>query len=294
MSNLKKKVLVIGANGFIGSHLCDALNKKGYQVIGLYYNSGKRNTDIRDFKSILKILKKHKPEAVFHTAAVLPGRKDNPFLFFEVNTKGTFNLLEACRLQGVKKFIYSSTMSVYGKDIEYLPIDEKHPTNVSDFYGLTKFLGEELVRFYAKNHNLNAIVLRYSGVYGPGKEQGAVANFIRNAKQNKPLKISNNICWDIIYIKDVVEANIKALEKADKLKFEIINIGSGKEININNLAEKIIKITGSKSNIVFNKSLPCFHFYFNINKAKKLLKFKPCSYDTSLKANITEIELCSK
>lgn len=285
MSKAKeKKVLVTGANGFIGFHLCNALNEMGYDVADL----GK--ADIRDFKEILKILKKHKPYGVFHLAAVLPPVENNKF--FDVNVKGTFNLLEACRLCNVKKFIYSSTMNVYG-DVKYLPVDEKHPTNASNFYGLSKLLGEELIKLY----NFDSVILRYSGVYGPGKEQGAVANFIKNAKLNKPLKILNNISWDIVYIKDVVQANIRAFEKADKIKFEIINIGAGKEINIKDLAEKIIQITGSKSKIrtlTFQKSSAPWHFYFNINKAKKLLNFKPQSYDTSLKANIAEIELYSK
>lgn len=283
MSNSKKKkVLVTGANGFIGFHLCKSLAQEGYHVVDL----GK--TDIRDFKEILRALKKHKPYGVFHLAALLPPGTNSAF--FDVNVKGTFNLLEACRLCNVKKFIYSSSMNVYGKDIKYLPVDEKHPINPYNFYGLTKFLGEELVKLY----NFDSVILRYSGVYGPGKEQGAVANFIRNAKLNKPLKILNNINWDIVYIKDVVQANIRAFEKADKIKFEIINIGAGKEINIRDLAEKIIRITGSKSKIISNKTSPCFRFYFNINKANKLLNFKPQSYDTSLKANIAEIELCSK
>lgn len=281
----KKKVLVTGANGFIGSHLYNALDRKGYDVVDL------DKTDIRDFKKILRIFKKEKPYGVFHLAAILPPEENKTL--FDVNTKGTFNLLEVCRLEGVRRFIYSSSMSVYGKNIEYLPVDERHPTNVSDFYGLTKLLGEELVRFYAKQYNLNVVVLRYSGVYGPGKDQGAVAYFIKNAKLNKPLRILNNISWDIIYVKDVVEANIKAFEKLDKIKFEVINIGTGKEINIKDLAKKITRITGSKSKIIFNKSKKSSaprHFYFNINKAKRLLKFKPCSYDTALKTNLAEIK----
>lgn len=286
MSNLKKKVLVTGAKGFIGSHLCDALDKKGYNVVDL----GK--ADIRDFKKILRIFKKEKPDTVFHLAALLPPGQNKAL--FDVNVKGTLNLLEACCLQGVKRFIYSSSMSVYGDPL-YLPVDEKHPINPQNFYDLSKWLGEELVKFYAKQYNLKVVVLRYSGVYGLGKDQGAVANFIKNAKINKPLRILNNINWDIIYVKDVVEANIKAFEKLDKIKFEVINIGTGKEINIKDLAEKIIKITGSKSKIICNKkSSAPWHFYFNINKAKRLLKFKPCPYDTALKTNLAEIKLSSK
>ena len=284
----KKKVLVTGADGFIGSYLYDALDKKGYNVVDL----GK--VDIRDFKKILRIFKKEKPYAVFHLAALLPPGENKTL--FDVNVKGTFNLVEACRLQRVKRFIYSSSMNVYG-DAKYLPVDEKHPINPYDFYGLSKWLGEELVKFYTKQYDLTGVVLRYSGVYGLGKDQGAVANFIKNAKLNKPLRILNNINWDIIYVKDVVEANIKAFEKLNKIKFEVINIGTGKEINIKDLAEKIIKITESKSKIIFNKnkksSVP-WHFYFNINKAKRLLKFKPCSYDTALKTNLAKIKQSSR
>jgi len=280
----KKRILVTGANGFIGSHLYKGLAQKGYDVFDL----GK--ADIRNFKEVLKIFKKYKPYGVFHLAAVLPPAGNNEF--FDVNVKGTFNLLEACRLCNVKKFIYSSTMNVYG-DVKYLPVDEKHPTNASNFYGLSKFLGEELIKLY----DFDSVILRYSGVYGMGKEQGAVANFIKNAKIDKPLTITHNISWDIIYIKDVVEANIRAFEKAGQLKSEIINIGTGKEINIHNLAKKIIEITDSKSKIrslFLESSLVPWHFYFNINKAKRLLNFKPQSYDSSLKANIAEIELYSK
>lgn len=292
MSNIKKKrILVTGAKGFIGSGLCGALREKGYEVVGI----DKEDADIADFENVLKIFKKEKPEAVFHTAAVLPDRKNKFSLFFRVNVLGTLNILEACRLAGVKNFVYSSSMSVYGKDIKYLPVDEKHPTNPSDFYGLSKKMGEELVEFYAKQKRLSAIILRYSGVFGPGKKQGAVANFVENAALNKPLKIIENISWDIVYVGDIIKASIKALEIANGRRFEIINIGSGKEIDVKALAEKIIKITGSKSKIIMpNKSLPCFRFYFNINKAKRLLKFKPLAYDTSLEANVAEIKLDPK
>jgi UDP-glucose 4-epimerase len=198
-------------------------------------------------------------------------------------------------LCGVKTFIYSSTMGVYGKDLKYLPVDEKHPANASNPYGLSKRMGEELVEFYSKQYGLNAIILRYSGVFGLGKKQGAVVNFIQNAALNKPLKITENISWDIVYVGDIIKASIKALEIADKMKFEIINIGSGMEISAKALAEKIIKLTGSKSKIIMpNKNLPCYHFCFNINKAKRLLKFKPILHDTSLKANIAEVKLNSR
>lgn len=305
MKSPEKKVLVTGATGFIGSHLCDALIERGYRVIGLSYGDEKNiehlkknrkfkivRGDITDFKEVSKILKNYKPEGIFHTAGVIPlGRKlANPFSFFEVNVKGTLNLLEACRLENIKRFIYSSSMSVYGEEIKYLPVDEKHPINPSNFYGLSKWQGEEFSTLYARKYNLKVIILRYVGVYGPRREEGVVATFTKNALSNKPLKILSNTSWDIIYVKDVVRANIRAFEKANKLKFQAINIGSGKAINIKDLAKRIIKITGSKSKIKFNKVLPFFRFYFKVAKAKKLLGFKPLPPDKGLFQYIQEIK----
>ncbi len=305
MKSAPKMVLVTGAAGFIGSHLCDILVKIGYKVVGLVFGDEKRirhlrknkkfelvRGDITDFKRILKIFKEYKPEGVFHTAAVLPSEKenDNPFLFFEVNVKGTLNLLEACRLANIKRFICSSSMNVYGREIKYLPVDEDYPINPFNFYGLTKWQGEELAKFYAKKYNLNVIILRYAGVYGPRREEGVVAAFVKNALSDKPLKILSNISWDIIYVKDVVEANIRAFEKVNKLKFRIINIGKGQEINIKDLAKLVVEITGSKSKIEINRSLPSFHFCFNIAKAKKLLGFKPLSFSKGLDQYIQELK----
>lgn len=305
MKSTPKIVLVTGATGFIGSHLCDTLIKRDYKVIGLVFGDEKKiehfkeskkikliRGDITDFNGILKIFKKYKPKGVFHTAAVLPSgeENDNPFPFFEVNVKGTLNLLEACRLANVKKFIYSSSMSVYGEEIKYLPVDEKHPINPFDFYGLSKWQGEELAKFYARKFDLNVIILRYVGVFGPRREKGAVAEFIKNAIKNRTLRILSNTSWDIVYVEDVVKANIRALEKASKLKFEIINIGSGKEIKVRDLARQIIKITGSKSKIKYNKVLPSFRFYSKITKAKKLLDFKPLQLDKGLVRYIEEIK----
>jgi UDP-glucose 4-epimerase len=297
MNNKKKKILITGAEGFIGSHLSAALIKKGYHVLDLVYGDHTRpkgiknknlkiiKGDVTNFKLILEIFKKYKPETVFHMAAVLPlAGEEDPFLYFDVNTKGTLNILEACRKADVRNIIYSSSMSVYGKDIRYLPVDERHPVNPNTFYGLTKWQGEEFGRIYASNYKLNIINLRYSGVYGPDKGRGAVVRFMKNAFSGKPLKILENTSWDIVYVDDVVRANISALEKIDKLRFETINIGSGEETNIENLAKKIKEITKSASLIKINKSLPKSRFFYDISKAKKLLDFRPLSIRQGLLA----------
>jgi len=302
----RERVLVTGSAGFIGSHLCQALVENGFETFGLYHQNKKKvkylekrknfrliKGEINDFKNILQIFEKVRPQGVFHAAALhSPVLIDNPFPFFRANVQGTLNLLEACRLQKIKRFIYSSSMSVYGKNIKSLPVTEKHLVNPHDFYSLTKYLGEELCKFYSKKYNLNIIMLRYVGVYGPRREWGAVANFVNNAVNNKILRILNNINWDIIYVKDVAKANINAFKKAEELKFQIINIGSGKQINIKELGRRIIKISKSRSELRFSKKLPSTPtscFYYDIAKAKKLLNFKPTLLERGLKEYIEEI-----
>jgi len=305
----KEKVLVTGATGFVGSHLCEALINDGYQVIALVHNKKEISYlknhdklkiikgDIRNFIEIFKIFEKNKPSGIFHMAAVQPSKQNNdPTSFFESNVRGTFNLLESCRLLNIKNIIYSSSMSVYGsiykRKTGNLPIDENYPTDPFDFYSLTKLKGEEFCQFYAKQFNLNIIILRYSGIFGVGKNRGAVANFVKNAIAGNSIKVLSNINWDIIYVKDVIKSNIAAFKKIAQMQFEIINIGSGKEINIKELAENILEISGSKSKIELEKnpflSKP-FHFYYNIAKAKKLLKFNPMPIKQGLQQYIKEI-----
>jgi len=297
MKQKEKKVLVTGASGFVGSYLCEELLERGYNVVGLVYGEKKNvahlannknfkiiEGDITDFKKIFKILKNSNPKVIFHTAALIPnGPKENPCTLFKVNVVGTVNLLESCRILGIKNIIYSSSMSVYGKDLKRLPAKEDSNPIPSTFYGLSKWSGEECANIYSNIYKLNVIILRYTGIYGLGKNEGAVYNFFKTAISNKPLEILSDTSWDIVYVKDVVLANIKAYKSIKKIKSETINIGSGEEINIKYLARKIIKISGSKSVIKIKKTLPHLHFYADINKAKRLLGFKATRLNAGLK-----------
>lgn len=298
-----KDILVTGAAGFIGSHVCDALVGKGYKVVGLTRSSERRIEHLKnneDFKAVkgnignfdqtFETLRKYEFGGIIHVAALhTPERIDSPFPYFEANTKGTLNLLEICRLLNIKKFIYSSTMSVYGRKIKYLPVDERHPTDPFDFYSLTKLQGEEFCRLYREKHKLNIVILRYAGVFGPRREWGALSNFVRKALRNEPPEVFGDISWDTIYVKDVAVANVSAFEKADELEFSIINIGRGEEVNIVDLANRILKISGSTAKPRISRGVSPFRFYYNIDKARKLLDFAPRPLDLEL-AEYIELE----
>ena len=241
------------------------------------------------------------PQGVFHSAALLSGRAEQtPQDFFHVNVIGTLNVLEVCRTYGVRDIVYSSTMGVYGREMKYLPVDEKHPTAPYDFYSLSKLQGEEVCRLYNQAFNLNAIILRYSGVYGLRKPVGAVVTFFQKALDHEMLEISEGISWDIVHVWDVVEANIRAYENAENLRSAVFNIGSGEEISTGRLVEKIVALTRSQSVIQEKHSpSPSFRLYYDISLAKKLLDFTPRTIEQGLETYLEELQkqcasLCTK
>lgn len=295
----KKKVLVTGAAGFIGSHISETLLSRGYEVVGLYVDIEPRikqegfyavRADITNGQEVKDAFAVHRPEAVFHTAAKLPEGEQEPSQLFDVNVKGTLNILEACLRYGVEDVVYSSSMSVYGNEACFLPVDEKHPTAPYDHYSLSKLQGEEACEVYVQRHNLNIVILRYAGVYGPGRNNGVVFTFLQQALKNKTIEIHENTSWDIVYVKDVALANALALEKARLLRGEIINIGSGEEISVQRLAEEVVELAHSKSQIQFRGSSSLARrFFYDISKMKKTLNFAPRSPHEGLREYLKEI-----
>jgi nucleoside-diphosphate-sugar epimerase len=213
---MKKKlnILITGATGFIGSHLCRELIRRGYNVFGLSKEDPRKGLlplnqnrfhfqkgDIRDINTLCDIIKNNDIKVVFHLAARLPHPEDfnNPFLCFDVNAKGTLNLLNAAYLNGVEKFIYISTNSVYSDPPEYLPVDESHPTRPSTIYGASKLEGELYCNVYSKV--MNMVILRYCGAYGKGQDKHyATYRFIIQALNNEPITIYGDGKLQILHI----------------------------------------------------------------------------------------------
>jgi UDP-glucose 4-epimerase len=300
--NGKMNVLVTGAAGFIGSHLCHELVQHGYKVFGLSHSGNTENIkpllqqtnfhlmrgDIRDSEAIDRLLKDHNIGAIFHLAAQLPWKPDsnNPFLSFDVNARGTLNLLHAACLNKVERFIYSSSIDVYSGPPEYLPVDEKHPTQPHTHYGIGKLAGELYTQLYATN--MKVTVLRYSIGYGRGgKPGGAVNQFIHQALNNEPLRINGdgNQSNDFVYVKDEAKSNLLALEQD---KPGIYNIGSGEETSVKALAHTILQLTGSSSEILFTpeESNRPFRFALDISLARKVLGYQPYSLHQGLAEHI--------
>lgn len=274
------RILVTGSRGFIGSHILARLEQLGHEVFGL----DKDNCDLTDLEKLKKIIGEMQPGVIFHLAAQLPGLKVDPKTFFRDNVQATFNLLESTKGLPVSRFIFASTMNVYGKP-KYLPVDENHSIEPVNLYGLTKLLAENLFKFYTQNFGYKVIVFRFSGVFGPGRDSGAVASFISRALKGEIIKIDTDgsDTWDATYVKDIVRANLKALEKIDTVNYDVFNIGYGKGLMLKEAAGDIVRLTQSTSGIRFGEEKSEINFYYDITKAKETLGFTPCSFEESLR-----------
>jgi UDP-glucose 4-epimerase len=303
----KKKLLVTGGSGFIGSHLVDELLKKGNEVIvydnlddfypykqhNFSHNLKNKNFyfvngDILNYEQLITSMKG--VDVVFHGAAQ-PGIRYcnlNPLKAHNVNTFGTFNVLSAARYFNIKKVLYASSSSIFGDPV-YLPIDEKHPTDPNSPYGATKLAAEKYCLAFNRVYDLNISSLRYFSVYGPrGRPDQAVYKFVENVTKGLPPIIfgDGTNTRDFTYVSDVVEATILAAE-SEINTWEIYNIGYGSEQSINEITKKIISLLKKEEsiNIRYEKSYKgdFSKTLVNNSKAQKYLGWKPkVSFDKGL------------
>ena len=265
-----KKYVVTGAAGFIGSHITEYLVNVGHQVTaidslrtGFEKNLKNINVkfikeDIRDKHVIKQIISD--TACVFHLAALVsvPESLQKMDECIEINTMGTLNILEAARKNDACKVVLSSSAANYG-DNPILPKTESMSPEPITPYAITKLDGEYYLRMYYKHYNINTASLRYFNVFGPRQNPesayaAAVPIFINKALKGEPITIYGDGLQtrDFIYVKDVVRANILASKKGN----ETYNVALGHSTSILELAEKIIEITNSNSEIVFLEKRP--------------------------------------
>jgi len=258
------KILVIGGAGFIGSHLVQELLKEDVGEVVIYDNFTRGTHDnisqaLADprasvfelggdilHRDILDRAVQGK-DCVFHLAALwLLHCHEFPESAFEVNMRGTLNILEACRKHGVGKLIYSSSASVYGDAVEE-PMTENHPFNNWTFYGATKIAGEHMIRAYHRRYGINSVGLRYMNVYGPrqdyrGAYTAVMMKMLDRIDAGKPPVVYGDGAqgYDFIHVLDVARANVCAA-KSD-CDFGFFNVGRGIKTTIKELAELLLRL----------------------------------------------------
>ncbi len=262
-----KKILVIGGAGLIGSHLVEELLKEDVKEVIIFDNfcrgthenvrNALRDPRCRIFEIGGDILQTDILDAamrdasgVIHLAALwLRQCHEYPRAAFDVNIRGTFNVLEACVANNVKRLVYSSSASVYGDAVEET-MTEDHPYNNWTFYGAAKIAGEHMFKAYHKRYGLGGVGLRYMNVYGPRQDyKGAyiavIMKILDNIDKNLPPVVygDGSQAYDFIYVGDTARANICALKS--NVPFGFYNVGRGIKTSIKELTELILKITGS-------------------------------------------------
>jgi UDP-glucose 4-epimerase len=261
-----KKLVLIGGAGLIGSHTVDHLIKEDVKEIVIYDNfvRGSRENlhdamkdprvkifDIGGDVTQTDILEAalEGADGVFHLAALwLLQCHEFPRSAFDVNVRGTFNVMEACVKKGVKRLVSSSSASVYGDAVKE-PMDEDHPFNNKNFYGATKIAGEAMLRAFHHRYGLNYVGLRYMNVYGPRQDyHGAYIAVIMkmldaiDKGQSPTIMGDGSEAFDFVAVEDCGLANVCAM-KADATD-QFYNVGTGKRTSLKELAELLLKITG--------------------------------------------------
>ena len=295
------KILITGAAGFIGYHLCKSLLEDGYEVLGIdnlndYYDTNLKQArleqlkqfksflfnkvDIADRESLTKSFQSFNPQKIVNLAAQ-PGVRysiENPYNYMDSNLVGFLNIIELCRNNKVKNFIYASSSSIYGanKKMPY-SVDDRVNQPVS-LYGATKRANELIAHSYSHLYGLHTTGLRYFTVYGPWyRPDMAMFIFTQKIMAGKPIPVFNNgnMKRDFTYIDDVISGTKSAIEK--NYKCEIFNLGNSKSESLMELIDIIEKNLGKKAQIEYLPMQPgdVKESLADIKKSTEKLGYKP-------------------
>ena len=310
------KILVTGADGFIGSHVVETLVKSGHEVRAfVLYNSFNswgwldeseqsiRDSidvfagDIRDPHGVDKAVEKQ--DVVLNLAALIaiPYSYHSPDTYIDTNIKGTLNILQAARRHNVKRVVQTSTSEVYGT-AQYIPIDEVHPLHPQSPYAATKVGADQLALSFYASFNVPVGILRPFNTYGPRQSARAVIPTIISQLANKSkVKLGSlSPTRDFSFVQDTANGFLAAAQ-SDAIVGQTINLGSGFEISIKETAETIAKLMNTKLELVDDEqrvrpeNSEVERLHASIEKAKTLLGWQPelkglAGFETGLKKTI--------
>ena len=262
------KILITGANGFVGRNLIEALDSNQNEVIATDINQ----LNILDFEKCKSVIKNI--DVVVHLAAItdVPLSLEEPKKIMEVNCIGTLNVLEAMRKNKVKKIIFSSTQDVYGSNTNSKEDDAKRIAPLNN-YSLSKLFCEETIKMYSRLYGINYVIFRASYLYGNYQKKGLLPLMCNRVVKNYKVEIGNNVSRDFLNVKDFVNAIIIGVSHN---KNDLLNVGTGSSTSLKELCNMIAEILHKKIEIAVNKSLiredkfERWNELANIEKIKKL------------------------
>lgn len=252
---MKKKILVLGGTGFLGSFLVDALLNESYSVNVLQHKNHLhfKHQNLTVFTG--NVCDKHSMNDAFHDVDIVintVGQMTSPDTYYEINTKGVLNILQNCLEHEIEKIIFSSSVKVYGA--VHATCTENTMPNPLSPEGVIKLVDEHLHRYYNENYHLPVICLRFANMYGPKQKKGVVFHFIHGILKNGAVTINcdGEQKRSFVYITDAVSATLCALNYQSS-SFDIFNIADEIPISMNLLIDMIKNNLGTKVSINYDE-----------------------------------------
>jgi dTDP-glucose 4,6-dehydratase len=296
-----KKVLVTGAAGFIGSHVCEAAVAAGAKVRAVVHYNGRGDlghlaaldeavrrelditpSDVRDRTAMRKAVEGC--DVVLHLAALIgiPYSYQAPQSYVDVNVNGTLNMLEACRDVGVARMVHTSTSETYGT-AQYVPIDEKHPLHAQSPYAATKVAADQLAYSYYASFQTPVVIVRPFNTYGPRQSMRAVIpTIIAQALAGDRLKLGSlTPVRDFLYVKDTARGFLAAATAGEAVLGEVLNLGTGTGVTIGEVVDRVAKRLGKKLHVetqdarVRPEKSEVLQLLCSAEKAERLTGWKP-------------------
>lgn len=269
-----EKIFITGASGFLGRHLEKRLTNEGHSIFS-------DKIDLTNFSDLKKIISSFQPTIIYHLGAVVNLSRDFTIAHecIRVNIGGTLNLLEALRETKLKRFIYTSTVEVYGNT--QIPYNEDQLPHPPSPYSVSKIAAEQLIDMYARENKFPYFVFRIATVYGPMQPSiRLIPQIIIRSMKNEKIELNSGTKKrDYVYIDDVLE--VLLLAKKDKFKKDsgVINIGGGKTYTLKELVSMVLKKTKSTSSVVYgafpDRVLEAEKWLLNNTRAKKIFGWRP-------------------
>jgi nucleoside-diphosphate-sugar epimerase len=279
---VKATVMVIGGNGFLGQHLIELIREKfSIWVVDITKGVEQMATfvdcDITNFQEVSKLFAAARPDAVIHLAAITGVERCQlrPYESFLVNVLGTYNVAYMTALHK-SRLVFASSREVYGETLQSMT-DEVAEMRPNNLYGLTKMLGESIVKWLQASMGLRYVILRFTNLYGPGGDQYAVAAITKRAIEGEDIPVfGGNQVLNLIDARDAARAIEICLIKSEADN-EIYNIGTHDTVSVSEVINRIVSLCNSTSKIVPSpmRAGDTKFFHPDLSKARSKLGFEP-------------------